>query len=530
MPNAPSARTARQPLALWIIAGVLAIGCAYLLVTRFLGVPHSESGARNPAAAVSAEASGSPGVNSAAPQAGAFSPPAHSIAVLPFVNLSGDPKQEYFSDGLTEELLNSLAEIQGLQVAARTSAFSFKGQETDIGTIARKLNVATVLEGSVRRSEHTMRITAQLIDAKSGFHIWSKTYDRDLGDVLKLQTEIATAVAGALQVTLLGDASAKIELGGTRNPAAFDAFLHARQVNVQAHTAESVKAAIDAYSQAIRLDPSFALALANRSNLLGTMAGEFSTGSSSKEFFDRSLADANRALELAPNLAEAHLAIASWAQGNNQFRRAAEEMQRAESLAPGNARVARAAGAYASSWGRFDAAIESLRHSQALDPLNHNTQYGLAQAYFAAHRYDDAITSVKTYLAKAADDRDAIGTLGLAYVAKGDLEGGRTACESMPDQWSTQMCLAIAYDKLGRRVDSERMIAKMRAGYGDSAAYQYSEIYAQRGDIRRALESLDTAMRVHDPGLVSLKTDPLLDPLRKEPHFQAILKQLDFPD
>ncbi len=151
-----------------------------------------------------------------APKSAAFAPPPHSVAVLPFVNMSGDKEQEYFSDGLTEELLNSLAEINELQVAARTSAFSFKGQNTDIGTIARKLNVGAVLEGSVRRSANTIRITAQLINAVTGFHLWSKTYDRDLGDVLKLQTEIATAVAGALKVTLLGDVAAKVELGGTQ--------------------------------------------------------------------------------------------------------------------------------------------------------------------------------------------------------------------------------------------------------------------------------------------------------------------------
>jgi TolB-like protein len=155
----------------------------------------------------------------------AFAPPQHSIAVLPFVNMSGDKEQEYFSDGLTEELLNSLAEINELQVAGHTSAFSFKGKDTDIGTIARKLNVGAVLEGSVRRSGNTVRVTTQLINAVTGFHLWSHTYDRDLGDVLKLQTEIATAVAGALKVTLLGDVAAKVELGGTRNPAAFDAYL-----------------------------------------------------------------------------------------------------------------------------------------------------------------------------------------------------------------------------------------------------------------------------------------------------------------
>ena len=175
------------------------------------------------------------------PAPAAFNPPPHSIAVLPFVNLSGDKDQEYFSDGLTEELLNSLAEINGLQVAARTSSFSFK-EHPDIATVAHKLNVGAVLEGSVRRSANTIRITAQLINAVTGFHLWSKTYDRDLGDVLKLQTEIATAVASALKVTLLGDVAAKVELGGTRNPAAFDAYLRGSKAFQSIHDPKDITA------------------------------------------------------------------------------------------------------------------------------------------------------------------------------------------------------------------------------------------------------------------------------------------------
>src|SRR5262249_946435 len=159
-----------------------------------------------------------------------FNPPAHSIAVLPFVNISGDQEQEYFSEGLTEELLNSLSRINELQVAARTSSFSFQGEHPDIATVAHKLNVGAVLEGSVRRATNTVRITAQLVNGITGFHLWSQTYDRDLRDVLKLQTEIATAVADALQVTLLSDIAQKIELGGTQNPPAFDAYLRASRV------------------------------------------------------------------------------------------------------------------------------------------------------------------------------------------------------------------------------------------------------------------------------------------------------------
>jgi len=194
----------------------------------------------------------------------AFNPPPHSIAVLPFVNMSGDKEQEYFSDGLTEELLNSLTRVDELQVAGRTSSFYFKGEHADLATIARRLNVANVLEGSVRRSGNTVRITAQLINAVTGFHAWSQTYDRDLGDILKLQTEIANAVASALRVTLLGDVAGKIELRGTRNPAAFDAYLRGAAVGRSMRGAQSQQAAIAEYNEAIRLDPAYALAYAAR--------------------------------------------------------------------------------------------------------------------------------------------------------------------------------------------------------------------------------------------------------------------------
>src|SRR5271156_4103086 len=165
----------------------------------------------------------------------AFNPPLHSIAVLPFVNISGDSKQQYFSDGLTEELLDSLSRINELQVAARTSSFSFQGQHPDIIAVAHKLNVASILEGSVRRSGNTIRVSAQLDSALTGFHLWSQTYDRNLSDVLKLQTEIADAVASALSVTLLGDIAARIELGGTRNSAAFDAYLRGLKASNMVH-------------------------------------------------------------------------------------------------------------------------------------------------------------------------------------------------------------------------------------------------------------------------------------------------------
>jgi TolB-like protein len=242
------------------IIAVLAVALTYFIVDKFWISRHVAP----PQAVTSASPEIAPRATAAPATAATFAPPPHSIAVLPFVNLSGDASQDYFSDGLTEELLNSLAEIDGLQVAGRTSSFSFK-EHPDIATVAHRLNVRAVLEGSVRRSANTVRVTAQLVNAVTGFHVWSKTYDRDLGDVLKLQTEIATAVASALEVTLLGDVSAKIELGGTRNPAAFDAYLRGSKAYSTLHRANDPQSAAAvqesaaaAYSEAIRLDPNYA--------------------------------------------------------------------------------------------------------------------------------------------------------------------------------------------------------------------------------------------------------------------------------
>jgi TolB-like protein len=196
--------------------------------------------------------------------------------VLPFVNMSGDPKQDYFSDGLSEELLNSLVSLRGLQVAARTSSFSFKGSGTDVADIARKLNVGAVLEGSVRKDGGRVRITAQLINAVTGFHLWSQTYDRDLKNVLALQTEIATAVTQALQATLLADASTVVELGGTHDPHAFDAYLSGRGIKVISK--ETNLAQIAAFDEAIQLDPMYAKAYASKGRSLGHYAGSYGAG------------------------------------------------------------------------------------------------------------------------------------------------------------------------------------------------------------------------------------------------------------
>jgi TolB-like protein/DNA-binding winged helix-turn-helix (wHTH) protein/Tfp pilus assembly protein PilF len=460
-----------------------------------------------------------------------FTPPPHSVAVLPFTNLSGDPKQEYFSDGMTEELINSLTQIDALKVTARTSSFSFKGKDADAGTVGRKLDVAAILEGSVRRSGNKVRITAQLIDTVNGFHIWAHDYDRDLDNVLVLQSEIARAVARELQAKLLGDETPKIELGGTHNPTAFDAYLRgAKAYNTRAD-ARDCQTAGAAYTEAIRLDPRYALALAARSSAHACYAEEGASGPAVREAFDQAQADARRALALAPELAEGHAALGSFlATGAQDYAAASAEYRSAVTLAPGNAQVLRDSGRFEATVGHFDAGLDATHRAVVLDPLNPRSHSMHGQALRVARRYTDAVAAFTEVISLDPSDKFAIGYRGLAYYGVGDLTSARSSCETEPDHWATQWCLAITYDKLGRRADADAMVARMKATYGDAASYQYATIYAQRGDARKSLQWLDTAVRVRDPGLLYVKNDPLIDPLRNEPRFQAIERQLKFPN
>jgi TolB-like protein/tetratricopeptide (TPR) repeat protein len=502
-----------KPVLLALVALVVLVALTYFLANKFWIPQHATPEAAARAGAVSTT----------------FNPPPHSIAVLPFVNMSGDKEQEYFSDGLTEELLNSLSEINELQVAARTSAFSFKGKDTDIGTIARKLNVGAVLEGSVRRSANTIRITAQLINAVTGFHLWSKTYDRDLGDVLKLQTEIATAMASALKVTLLGDVAAKVELGGTGNPAAFDAYLRGAKAVSSRRDAKDLPAAIAAYTEAIRLDPHYALAFAGRSSAFSGVANDAETPAAVREGFDKAQADARQALILAPDLAQSHLALAFVAEnGTLDFTQANDEYQRALALAPGNAQVLRFSGSFAALMGHFDTGVAAARRAVVLDPLARQSHSTLGGALYVARRFAEAVAAWAEVIRLDPEFKSSYAKRGFAYYGLGNLQSARASCETKRDYWVSQQCLAVIYDKLGRHADAEAVLTKLKA-LGDTAAYQYATIYAQWGNRPKALEWLETAWRLRDPGLELLKTDPLLDPLRQEPRYQAIERQLKFP-
>jgi TolB-like protein/Tfp pilus assembly protein PilF len=506
----------RSKTALLVTTAVVALGLGYLVANRLVLSKHGAQPGAVPGS-----------VAQRAPDIG-FNPPPHSIAVLPFVNLSGDKEQEYFSDGLAEELLNSLSRIHELQVAGRTSSFYFKGKDVDLGTIARKLNVGSVLEGSVRRSGNKIRVTTQLVNTVTGFHLWSETYDRDLKDVLKLQTDIAEAVTGSLRVALLGGLAEKIELGGTRNPSAFDAYLRGRRSVLQ-NTDKSYQDAIAEFSEAIRQDPNYALAFASRSRVFSYVA----TGSTMRGTFDKAHADAERAIALAPDLGEGHLALAvAYELGSFDFAKANNEFERALSLASGNVPTLWRYAYFAVRMGRTERAISAARRAVVLDPLQPIGWEFLAGTLYYAREYSEAIAAWKEAQAlRPGYPLYKVG-LGIVYYALGDLQSARATCEDAAESTgadSKQACLAMTYDKLGRHADAEAMLRKIRASQGDADAVLYAMIYAQWGSTAKALEWLDTAVRLRVPDLEAMKASPALDPLRKDPRFQAIERELKFP-
>ncbi|HYM42553.1 MAG TPA: winged helix-turn-helix domain-containing protein [Steroidobacteraceae bacterium] len=459
----------------------------------------------------------------------AFAPPPHAIAVLPFVNTSGDKEQEYLSDGLTDELLNSLSRIDGLQVVGRTSSFYFKGKDVDLGTVGRRLNVAAVLEGSVRRSAHTVRVTAQLTSTVAGFQLWSETYDRDTGDILRLQSEIANAVATALKVKLTGDTALNVQLGGTRNPAAFDAYLRASRIFWSASSKTNVAEAVAGYTEAIAHDPDYALAHSARS--IALLSIQSWDRSASDNTLEAAMAEALRAVELAPELADSHLALGLAAATSLDFTRAQREFEHAMALAPGSERILRDYSGFATAMGHIDSGIAHARRAVQLSPLDPQNYAWLAQGLEDARRYDEAVAVLNEAIAlPLAYDPFMHARLGITYYKLGDFERARQECEMRRELPDVQMCLAMTYEKLGRHRDARAELARLRAAAGDTGAYFYAAIYTQWGRPAEALEWLDVAMRVRDADLIVLKIDPLMDPLRKEPRFQAIERELKFPD
>jgi serine/threonine-protein kinase len=525
-PVRSSATRARRPLI--AVAAILAVTLSGFALQRLWG---SKQAPGAPAAAVAPPAAATTHASPASPAA--FAPAAHSIAVLPFANLGGNPDDQYFSDGLSDELLNSLATIRDLQVAARTSSFSFKGSTAGIAEIARKLNVATVLEGSIRKQGRHVRIAAQLIDASTGFSIWSNSYDRDLKDILKLQADIATAVTTSLRATLMDDAAALVELGGTQSPEAFDAYLRGEKgVGMPLDEAES-RAQIAAYEEAVRIDPRFAKAYVSMALAQIIVASNSASSREARAVFGKARASAERAVTLAPGLGEAHSVLGfALDAGFQAYSEAAAEHERALALSPGNSRVLLISARFLAEIGRADAALAHARRAVVLDPLNAGAYRMLGLVSLYAHHYQEAVVAYDRALNLNPHAVQVAANRGLALAALGQPEAARQSCAAPPEDWLSHVCLAIVLNRLNRPNEARAELATLRASAEDESdlAYQYAEIHAQWGEVDQALEALDTALRARDPGVVQLKVDNLMDPLRNNPRFERILANMKFPE
>jgi TolB-like protein/DNA-binding winged helix-turn-helix (wHTH) protein/Flp pilus assembly protein TadD len=463
-----------------------------------------------------------------APAEQAFAPPAHSIAVLAFDNMSGDPKQAYFSDGLAEQLIDSLTRINGLQVAGRISSFSFRGSHATIGDIARKLNVSAVLQGSVRRAGARVVVTAQLTNAVTGFNFWSRTYDRNEGDIVNVQTDIAQAVTQSLQVSLIGGDVTQLTVGSTTSAAAYDAYLHGISQMRTIKDEDRYRAALADFDRALALDPNYARAHAARASALMNIVavGAMTNAAAEHRMIEDAMAAADRAIALAPDLAGGHSARATVLnRGLLDHQGAEQEELRALALGPGAVEESN----YASvevSLGHLDQAVAAAKRGAQLDPLSAHSWNQLGRTLFMAHRFDEARDALGHLSAlTGALPLSSVGLLGGILVAQGHPEDARKLCAAATSS-TENVVLAMAEQQLGHQAEAAAHLARVRALQGDAGAVSYAEIYAQWHRTDDALQWLETAVRLHDPDLSDIDVDPMLDPIRSTPRFKDIVARL----
>jgi len=452
-----------------------------------------------------------------------------SIAVLPFADMSLAKDQEYFSDGLAEQLINDLAKVSGLKVVGRSSSFQFKGKNEDLRDVGRKLGVANVLEGSVRREGNHVRITAELTKADDGFQLWSQTYDREINHIFAAQDEIARAVTGALQVKLLSPNSPEVSSGSRSiSPEAYQAYLQGQYFIARGQDKRNLDKALSYSDQAIKLDANYAPAWAQRSQVLRTMANLALIENT--EAFHRARESAQKAIALDPNLAAGYLAMAM-VQINHDWdwEGADVSLRRAGLLEPGSAEVLRCRAHLARVLGRVDEAIELYKHAIALDPLKANFYLALGYELYIGGRYEEA----RDALQRAQDLNPQLSSLhltrGQILLSEGHLQEARAEMENETGEWEKLTGEPLAYYALGRREESDGALKQLIATYQNDCAFQIAEVYAYRGETDMAFEWLDRAYRQRDAGAPELKTDPLVRSLRQDRRYTELLKKMRLP-
>ena len=457
------------------------------------------------------------------------SPNDPSIAVLPFADMSPGKDQEYFSDGLSEQLIHELAKVSGLKVVGRSSAFQFKGKNEDLRAVGRKLGVANILEGSVRRDGNDLRITAELIKADDGFQLWSQTYDREINDIFAVQDEIARAATEALQLRLLGGNGRPMASNlRSGNPEAYQAYLQAEYLIGRGPTKEELGKALAYTDQAIKLDEKYAPAWAMRSSVQNALAEGGLTDIT--EGFRKARDDAERAIALDPTLASAYLVLAktqmncdwNWDAANTSITKAA-------ALEPGSVEVLRIRSYRFRILGDLDQAIKLYEQAVALDPLNANSYSRLGYLLYAAGRYDEARATLQKALDLNPQASHVHLTLDKILIAEGKPQQALAEIEGESLEWAKLTGEAVAYHALGREQDSNAALAALVAKYQAYAAYQIAQVYAFRGESGKSFDWLEHAYKQRDPGLPEIKSNPLFKNLRHDPTYTALLKKMRLP-
>jgi TolB-like protein len=448
-----------------------------------------------------------------------------SIAVLPLLNESGDPKDEYFSDGLSEELIAALAQIKQLKVIGRSSSFRFKERKEDSKTIGEKLGVATLLEGTVRKQGDRVRIVAELINAPDGIELWTHTFDRELKDIFAVQQEIAAAVASALKTTLLGS-DQRPASSATQNTEAHNAYLlghhHFLRRNV-----EDYRTAVAYFDEAIRLDPKYALAYTERSEswtLIGDLTGQ------AKTVWPKAQSDAEQAVALAPDLAEAHGAL-GWARFFTEwkFAEGLKELRRAKELSPSNPTANDLLTRVLVYVGNLTEAEKLAREALELDPLAFTPPFNLARILWFEGKLDEANAAA----AKAAElQPEAASTHRYqVFVAfqRGDPETALREAQLEPNETYRRFELALAHFARKDQTAADAALNDLIVTSRDIAAYQIAQVYAVRGETDKALEWLQISFDTHDSGMLALVGDPFLRGLHDDPRYKALVAKMNFP-
>ena len=456
--------------------------------------------------------------------------PAKSIAVLPFVNMSADKNDEYLSDGMTEELINVLAKVPGLRVPGRTSCFAFKGKnEEDIfRKVGDQLHVGTVLEGSVRKAGDKLRVTAQLINVSDGYHLWSKDYDGDVKDILNFQSNVAEQVVQAMQVQLGTEAARALSKKPTENAEAYRLYLLGRY-----HFAKFTRAgwtnAIHYFEQALQIDPAYTLAYCGLADTYGWAGGQTLPG---REAWAKEMEFARKAIALEPNLAEAHLSMATALYSVLGPYASEKELDRAVELNPNLALAYDQYGWTFSEMGRFDDAIAAEKKALELDPLNTFLNTDLAFFLYWARRYEEATTQIRTTLELDPNNAFAHSILGWCLIAKGNKAEARaefqkaTSLDDLPWYISS---LGYACAANGDRAKAEQILQDLeelsKQRYVSPA--NRAAVYLGLGQKEKALDWLEKAYEDRDPIFWWIDGDQLYDSVRNEPRFKALVQKID---